>query len=190
MSLTAFATALLLLLLTPGPTNTLLAMAGASRGVRQSLPLMVAEVAGYFTTVLPLVTFAGPFLAEAPLFANGVKLCSSAWVLSLAARLWVAPPTATGETFIRMRSVYWTTVTNPKALIIGLALIPAGTPQIAAYLGVLAAAILFVATLWLSFGAVVIGIVHRRHPALIGRVAATCLLFFAAGLAGRAVGLV
>lgn len=189
MSLAAFAIALLLLLLTPGPTNTLLAVAGASRGVRRSLPLMVAEIAGYFTTVLPLVVFAGPLLAQAPLFATGVKLCSSAWVLSLAVRLWTTSPAA-GEICIRMRCVYWTTVTNPKALIIGLALIPAATPQIAAYLTVLAATILFVATLWLSFGAVVVGAVHRRHPALIGRVAATCLLFFAVGLAGRAIGLV
>lgn len=189
MSLAAFATALLLLLLTPGPTNTLLAVAGASRGVRRSLPLMAAEIAGYFTTVLPLVIFAGPFIADAPLFATAVKLCSSAWVLSLAVRLWTNSP-ADREVCIRMQCVYWTTVTNPKALIIGLALIPAGTPQIAAYLAVLAATILVVAALWLSFGAAVIGAIHRRHPALIGRIAATCLLFFAAGLAGRAVGLV
>ncbi len=189
MTLAAFTLALALLLLTPGPTNTLLAVAGASKGFRRSWPLMGAELAGYLTTILPLVTFAGPFLEGQPAIANAVKLCSAAWVLSLAIRLWTAPAPSAADTCVKGRCVYWTTVMNPKALIIGLALIPAGGMSASMpYLAVLCITVVVVASLWLALGAAVIRSVSRRHPALVGRVAAGFLLFFAASLAGRAVG--
>lgn len=191
MTLAAFTLALAVLLLTPGPTNTLLAVAGASQGFRRSLPLMGAEIAGYLTTIVPLVTFAGPFLESQPLIANAVKLASAAFVLYLAIRLWTAPAPDAARTCIEGRCVYVTTVTNPKALIIGLALIPAGPfAETLPYLAVLCLTILAVAGLWLLLGAAVIRAVSRRHPALVGRVAAGFLLFFAVSLAGKAAGLV
>ena len=191
MTLAAFTLALAVLLLTPGPTNTLLAVAGASQGFRRSLPLMGAEIAGYLTTILPLVTFAGPFLESQPLIANAVKLASAAFVLYLAIRLWTAPAPDAAQTCIEGRCVYVTTVTNPKALIIGLALIPPGPlAETLPYLAVLCVTILAVAGLWLLLGAAVIRAVSRRHPALVGRVAAGFLLFFAVSLAGKAAGLV
>lgn len=191
MTLAAFTLALAVLLLTPGPTNTLLAVAGASQGFRRSLPLMGAEIAGYLTTIVPLVTFAGPFLESQPLIANAVKLASAAFVLYLAIRLWTAPAPDAARTCIEGRCVYVTTVTNPKALIIGLALIPAGPfAETLPYLAVLSLTILVVASIWLLIGAAVIRAVSLRHPALVGRVAAGFLLFFAVSLAGRAAGLV
>lgn len=191
MTLAAFALALALLLLTPGPTNTLLAVAGASQGFRRSLPLMGAEIAGYLTTIVPLVTFAGPFLESHSLIANAVKFASAAFVLHLAIRLWTAPVPDAAQTCIEGRCVYVTTVTNPKALIIGLALIPAGSfAETLPYLAVLSLTILVVASIWLLIGAAVIRAVSRRHPALVGRVAAGFLLFFAVSLAGKAAGLV
>jgi len=192
VTLAAFALALALLLLTPGPTNTLLAVAGASQGFRRSLPLMGAEIAGYLTTIVPLVTFAGPFL-ETPLADRQCGQVSprSAFVLHLAIRLWTAPVPDAAQTCIEGRCVYVTTVTNPKALIIGLALIPAGSfAETLPYLAVLSLTILVVASIWLLIGAAVIRAVSRRHPALVGRVAAGFLLFFAVSLAGKAAGLV
>lgn len=191
MSLLAFAASVLLLLLTPGPTNTLLALSGAAKGVRRSLPLMGGELAGYMTTVIPLVTFAGPWLESQPLAANIVRLCAAAWVLTLAVKLWVMPAQSADEGYIDARAVYWTTVMNPKGLIIGLVLVPpAGFPATFAYLCVLAALILVVASLWLSFGAAILRLIGRRHPALVGRVAAGFLVFFAVALTSQAVGLV
>ncbi len=189
MSLFAFAATVLLLLLTPGPTNTLLALSGAAKGVRRSMPLMGGELAGYMTTVLPLATFAGPWLEGQPLLADIVRLCAAAWVLMLAVRLWAMPVASASETHIDARAVYWTTVMNPKGLIIGLVLVPpAGFLATIAYLGVLTGLILLVASFWLGFGAAILRLIARRHPALVGRMAAGFLVFFAVALTGQAVG--
>lgn len=46
--------AVLVLLLTPGPTNSLVLLAGAERGWLGALRLVPAELSGYLLTVLPL----------------------------------------------------------------------------------------------------------------------------------------
>lgn len=46
-----FAFAVIAILATPGPTNALLATAGAANGLRRSLPLVPAELAGYLIAI-------------------------------------------------------------------------------------------------------------------------------------------
>lgn len=195
MSLSAFALAVLVLLLTPGPTNTLLAVSGAARGLRASLPLIGAELAGYLTAIVPLVFLAAPLLAEQPVASLIIKLASTLWVLLLAARLWTRPPSATEPVAITAATVYGTTVLNPKALIIGLALIPPASfaaPETLVvplpYLALFALLVMFVATCWLSAGAAILRRVAITNPLLFGRVAASFLVVFAISLAGRAIG--
>lgn len=195
MSLSAFAFAVLLLLLTPGPTNTLLAVSGATRGLMASLPLIGAECAGYLTAIVPLVFLAAPLLIDQPAAALGIKLASTLWVLLLAARLWMRPPSANAQGGTTVAAVYATTVLNPKALIIGLALIPAaGTASLEAllrplpYLAVFSLLVVIVATCWLSAGAAILQRLATTNPLLFGRVAASCLVAFALSLAGRAIG--
>jgi threonine/homoserine/homoserine lactone efflux protein len=51
---TAFAllaVGIIVVLITPGPTNTLLAAAGLRHGVRPSLPLIAGELAGYLVSI-------------------------------------------------------------------------------------------------------------------------------------------
>ncbi|MBC2771348.1 hypothetical protein H6M51_00645 [Rhizobium sp. AQ_MP] len=195
MSWSAFALAVLLLLLTPGPTNTLLAVSGATRGLKASLPLIGAELGGYLTTILPLVFLAAPLLADQPLAALLVKLASTLWVLLLAARLWTRPPSASRPGAVTVASVYCTTVLNPKALIIGLALMPAASLasletllQPLPYIGVFCLTVVCVATCWLIAGAAILRRVATTSPLLFGRVAASFLVVFAISLAGRAIG--
>lgn len=195
MSWSAFALAVLLLLLTPGPTNTLLAVSGATRGLKASLPLIGAELGGYLTTILPLVFLGAPLLADQPLAALLVKLASTLWVLLLAARLWTRPPSASRPGAVTVASVYCTTVLNPKALIIGLALMPAASLasletllQPLPYIGVFCLTVVCVATCWLSAGAAILRRVATTCPLLFGRVAASFLVVFAISLAGRAIG--
>lgn len=197
MSLSAFTLAVLLLLLTPGPTNTLLAVSGAARGVKASLPLIGAELGGYLTAILPLVFLAAPLLADQPVVALLVKLVSTLWVLILAARLWIRPLFASQPGAVTAASVYGTTLLNPKGLIVGLVLVPtAGTGTVEAlaaplpYLAAFSMLVVCVATCWLSFGAAILGRLARTNPLLFGRIAASFLVVFALSLAGRAIGLI
>ncbi|SAK46672.1 putative transmembrane protein [Caballeronia hypogeia] len=42
---------IVVILVTPGPTNTLLAAAGLRRGVKRAMPLVGAELGGYFIAI-------------------------------------------------------------------------------------------------------------------------------------------
>jgi threonine/homoserine/homoserine lactone efflux protein len=193
LALSGFVIAVLLLLLTPGPTNTLLAIAGASGGLRRSLPLVAAELTGYLTTIVPLVTFAGPWLAGQPAVALAVKLVAAVWVLLLAVRLWNHAPQMAGRSLVTFRRVYTTTALNPKGLIVGLALIPPAVSSVLEplpYLVLFAASTTTVAVLWIAFGATLLRHAATARPVVFGRVAASFLLVFAVSLAGRAIGLI
>jgi threonine/homoserine/homoserine lactone efflux protein len=155
MTIAAFASAVLALLLAPGPSNTLMGLAGAQRGLRRVLWLMPAELAGYLTTILPLGWLGAGPLAQTPVAAMALKLAASAWVMVLAVRLWSAP--AAGDTtgmvtaIVTARQVYVTTLLNPKALVFGLVLLP--PPQAAGFAARLALFFLLVAAAALAWGA-------------------------------------
>lgn len=189
MELTAFTLALALLLAAPGPTNTVMAMAGARAGMLQGLRLSFAVLLGYFTTVLPLVFYVSPYFQAHPRLAASITLLSAFWVLGLGARLWRGQSRSTEERAIGAWTVYTTTVLNPKGLIIGLTLMPdKGIDGSVPYLAILVAMVLVVNSLWLGLGATVIRKLSQRHPVAVSRGAASCLLFFAAGLAVKAAG--
>ncbi len=62
MTLLQFILAILLLLCTPGPTNTLMALGGYSRGWARALPLIGGELGGYLTVIVPVATLRRPLL--------------------------------------------------------------------------------------------------------------------------------
>jgi threonine/homoserine/homoserine lactone efflux protein len=82
-----FALAVLAILGTPGPTNTLLATGGAAVGLRRSLALIPAEAAGYTISILTLGLLLGPILAGAPMLALAMRMAVGAYLLWLAIRL-------------------------------------------------------------------------------------------------------
>ncbi|SMD09641.1 hypothetical protein [Rhizobium sp. RU36D] len=191
--MTGFLLATALLLLTPGPTNTLLAMAGGERGFIRSLPLILAEITGYLTTILPVTLFAAAFLADNPRIGGALKLASAAWVLYLAIKLWKPVPGERKDMagLITSGRVYLTTVLNPKALIIGLVLMPQGGFNVVGpHLALFAATVLVVASLWIAAGATLIRAARLRHPLAIPRVAAVMLCLFSGMLLSSSIGLV
>lgn len=125
MTLAAFFTAILGLLLTPGPTNTLMGLSGASAGLGRAARLIPAEIGGYLTTILPLAFMGHGLLTNFPVAAQAVKLVAAAWVMVLAVRLWGRGSLDYMGGDITGWRVYVTTVLNPKALIIALVLLPA-----------------------------------------------------------------
>lgn len=159
-----FALAVLAILGTPGPTNTLLATAGATAGLRAALRLIPAEAAGYTIAIMTLGLALGPALAEAPALAAALRAAVGVYLLYLAVRLWRrgrAGP-ATGAVVTR-RQVFVTTLLNPKAIVFALGVVPFGAaggvwPYMLGFLALLAA----VATAWIAAGATLGGVAGRR----------------------------
>ncbi len=127
MTFSAFLLATALLLLTPGPTNTLLAVAGAERGFAQGFRLVRYELVAYLCVAVPLALASSSLVEMAPHFREVVSFAASAWVAVLAIRLWPQSPGAGAEPArVTGRTVFFTTLLNPKAVIIGLVLLPSG----------------------------------------------------------------
>lgn len=191
MTAAAFAVAVLALLATPGPTNTLLAASGAAVGVRGSLRLVLAEICGYLLSILLLTGVLGGLVAAYPVVSIGLKLAASLWLTACAVRLWRQAGqgfSAAGAT-ISMRRVFLTTLINPKAFIFALVILPRGDLlDMAPWLAAFSALVVVVATCWIGFGAMIArsagGLVT---PLRIWRSAAVVLATFASMIAGSAI---
>ena len=136
--------AVLALLLTPGPTNTLVLLAGAERGLAGASRLIPAELSGYFLTVLPLVVLGGAFLDSHPQVRTLVVLAAAVWVAVLAVRLWRLPEQLAAGPTVGARALFVTTALNPKALIFGLVLLPS-PDRLATNLAIFAGLVVLVA---------------------------------------------
>lgn len=142
--------ALLALLLAPGPTNTLVMLAGAERGFLPALRLIPVEVVAYLSAVLPFLWLGAAFPAEAAMVRPVVAVLAATWVLRLAWVMWQTPPVTQGAQMVTARRLFVTTLLNPKAIIMGVVLLPAaeGTPRLA----ILTALIAAVASVWALAG--------------------------------------
>ncbi len=189
MTLTELTLAILALLLTPGPTNTLLFLAGAGGGLGRAMRLIPAELAGYLAAVVPLALAGAPLLAALPGARDAVAVAAGLWVAWLAFRLW-SPPRDAAPAGVSARAVLVTTLLNPKGLIFGLVLVPAA-PDTATGLGLFAVLVAGVAALWGAAG----GILRAQTRggsgglALVRRAAALWLGVLSLGLVLRGAGL-
>ena len=76
------------ILLTPGPTNTLLASSGIQVGVRKSLGLIPAEAFGYLISISMWGMIIGTVSKQFPMIPTILKLFSAGYILFLAIKLW------------------------------------------------------------------------------------------------------
>lgn len=176
------------ILLTPGPTNTLLAAAGLERGTRGALPLLAFELAGY----LIAITAWGIFLASAqhhyPWLGILVRVAASCYLAYIAIRIWrstLALSTAEHGP-IGPRALFTATLLNPKALLFASAIFPPHAfDSIQVYV---AATALFVFLLvpigfiWIKFGAA-LGSGRLMNPIKLQRAAAFAIGMFSASIA-------
>jgi threonine/homoserine/homoserine lactone efflux protein len=151
MTAVEFTIALVVLLLTPGPTNTLIALAGAERGWLGALRLTPVEVAAYALVTLPLAIAGSSLPAEGGALRFAVTLIAAMWVAYLAVRLWRLPGDAMGPEQNGALKLFTTTLCNPKGLIIGLVLLPSQAHPGWAALGFLAI-LLAVSAFWAGVG--------------------------------------
>lgn len=155
MTYSTFLFAVLALLLAPGPTNTLVALAGAQIGLRSLRRLLPAELIGYLTAVVPAAWFGTMMIELWPPATVVLKLVAAAWVMYLAIGLWGARSAVVRNDEVTAKRVYITTALNPKAFIVAFVLLPSPTDaQFLPKLVLFCVTASGVALLWSAFGTV------------------------------------
>ena len=153
----------MLVLITPGPTNMVLAAGGATLGLRRAANLPLAEALGYMIAISFFVVFADLMRDNHAALAT-VRLAAAAWLIYSAYRLWQTPFEANANAaHASFRRVLLTTIVNPKAMLVGTILIPVGTGAAApAWIATYAALSTVAGFGWVTLGALLpLGI--RRH---------------------------
>ena len=186
----AFVLSISLILITPGPTNIVVALGGYSRGWLNALPLVVAELSAYLAVIVPVATLVAPLFRDYPVLAIWSKALACVWVVFLAYGLWISgQETNKANPRVSVRQVFITTLLNPKAVIIGLVIMPHGSlHQTLPWFIVFAVMVTVAANAWICFGTVM-----RRtgkfevYPRLVQRTAAGFLMLFAIILGTSAV---
>jgi threonine/homoserine/homoserine lactone efflux protein len=174
----------MLLLAMPGPTNALLAAAGAARGVGNAFALLAAESAGYAIALMLLLSLneiAGSFRGEI-----GTALRASAAIILLvtAWRMWRSAGTSDGSGKPRTApgagNIFLLTLFNPKAPILGFAIFPSVVAEGALF----PAAVLFSAIVAVTgLGWILVGAATRKLPGqphlVVARVSSLVIAGFA-----------
>jgi threonine/homoserine/homoserine lactone efflux protein len=155
-TLLPFILAVLALLATPGPTNTLMAAAGAQRGLVRSLPLLAGELGGYAIAITVWIELVGAAAAAQPLVPIIAKFIAAAFLLWSAWKLWSnAGHADLAQRGITLGRVFATTLINPKALVFAFAIFPhVGFVGRLPYLAVFGALVVATAIGWMALGTV------------------------------------
>ena len=154
--LTPFVLAVLALLAVPGPTNTLMAAAGASWGVMRSLPLLAGELGGYAVAITVWTEIVGAAATTQPLVPVIAKFIAAAFLVWSAWKLWSnAGRGDLPQRGITLSRVFATTLINPKGLVFAFAIFPqVGFAARLPYLGVFAVLVVATAIGWMTLGTV------------------------------------
>ncbi len=176
-SLIAFCLSVLTLLAVPGPTNTLLAAAGATNGVRRSLHLLIAELAAYNIAVFSIRAIVDAF-GRSGTAETAFRAAVAAYLVYLAIRLWRANATP-GARSVDARRLFLTTLFNPKGLIFGLVIFPAQPGEPALYFGLFSILVPCAGAAWLLAGSVATTVAGERYVVWVPRVASVALAIFA-----------
>ena len=121
-----FIGAVMAILFTPGPTNTLLASAGVRLGWTASLKLIPAETLGYVISISLwgiLITFVEQQL---PVLPKLLQLLSATYMLYLAVKLWrtAKQDLNFSQMVIQPKVLLLATLLNPKGLVFASAVFP------------------------------------------------------------------
>ncbi|AOU92708.1 LysE family translocator [Achromobacter ruhlandii] len=182
------------ILLTPGPTNTLLAAAGLARGFRRAAPLVGFELAGYLTGITTWGLFLVSAQAVYPWIGIVVRIASSVYLAYVAVRIWCAAgeDVANRKEPIGPYALFVATLLNPKGLVFASTLFPAHAfehlPGYLAAMGQFIGLLVPIAFVWIKFGAVLAGQrIGFINPERLQRTAALVIGVFSVSIVGSAV---
>lgn len=148
------------ILLTPGPTNTLLASSGIQVGVRKSLRLIPAESIGYLISISIWGLIIGTVSNQFPILPIFLKLLSALYIIFLAIKLWKTADIEASYHLptIRARELFCATLLNPKALLFASAIFPSSAwltlNNYLAHIGMFLILIVPIALFWTFIGSV------------------------------------
>jgi threonine/homoserine/homoserine lactone efflux protein len=188
-----FDLAVALLFAVPGPTNALIAVAGARRGWRALPALVGAALAGFVAAVAALIWLAGPYVTATPALGLAMRALCALLLVRSAWRLWrSAGASGASRGPISAVTALATTLVNPKALIFAFAIFPplAGAAEAVEVFARFAGLAVVGMTLWgLAGAALGRGATPRIGAATVDRAGAAVLAAFsvvvvAMGLAG------
>ena len=184
--------ALVLLLLVPGPTNTLLMRAGVLFGFTASWRMALIECLAYLLQVSVWGVALFYLSAWSPWAVKATQLAAVCYLLQLAYSLWLRKNSAVSPTHDRFSGLYffWLTVMNPKGLLIVSFIAPASTfDTLQAYVGfmlTLALVVIPVGAAWIVLGSRFEGIQKAwLTPLKINRVTSVAICCFATIMMGR-----
>lgn len=175
-----FILAVLSLLATPGPTNTLLATSGATVGVKRSLAMLAGELGGYLIAIAVLRMVLGPVIAAQPLLGIALKVAVALYLGWIAFKLWTRNPALTDDGAVTLPAVFVTTLLNPKALVFAFGIIPAEHPALWAFIVAFAVTVPVIGLCWIVVGSLIGAASGERHAGLVRKVASVALVGFAA----------
>jgi threonine/homoserine/homoserine lactone efflux protein len=175
-----FVLAVLLLLGVPGPTNTVMATAGAVNRGEGRWRAMAAELGGYLGIVVLARVAILPLIDLWP-WVGVILKCAAVVFLGYAAlALWRARLHVNGSAGdrVRARLIFITTFLNPKGLIIAIGILPRAHPMLLAYFAVFAVLVLATGAAWFMAGRV-LGTIAGRRANLLPRAGSLALVGFA-----------
>ncbi|KVL31031.1 LysE family translocator [Burkholderia sp. MSMB1835] len=115
-----------LVLIVPGPTNTLLFSSGISMGLARTLPLVLAEATGYVVAIsiwgIALLAFA----AQHPQVLSLIKVACASYLLLLAAKMWTRGRLEEDRRpkAVTRWNLFIATLLNPKAFLLASTAFP------------------------------------------------------------------
>lgn len=175
------------LLLTPGPTNLLLAVSTASSGLRRTASMLGAVVLAYLAVMAAVAMLAALIPPDSQsTVRTAMKVCAILWLLWLAYRVWTGNDDSVDQRLVTTRQVFVTTLVNPKATIVALLVLSHGMTT---WLVIAVAALTYLAgAAWIIVGL----LVGRNGSGLLGRgvlrkASAICLAGFGVLLAGASL---
>lgn len=153
-----FTLAVLALLATPGPTNTLLATSGAAAGLKRSLHLIAAEMIGYSISIVVLSLVLGPTIRASHDLSVALRVLCALFLFYSAWKLWREGSVALqSDAPVSFRRVLIATMLNPKGIVFAFVIVPYlahGEPMRALpYMAGLVSMIALIGTAWIGLGA-------------------------------------
>lgn len=181
----AFVLAVFAVLATPGPTNTLLATSGAAAGFKRSLPLLIAEIAGYMISISVLSFVVGPLVRGSHELSVALRIGCGLYLLYVAVKLWREGAAAfTSNEPVKFRRVFIATLLNPKAIVFAFVIVPhladGRLREALPYMGALSCLIVCIGGSWIGLGALLQASAGPRlNAGLVRRAGAVVLGVFA-----------